>query len=233
MTEMKRKFPNLVLSLLLLLSLTACGVEIQGADSAVIYGQYGASDSLIDLPVQEPESGSQSAPEGNQNLPDDNQAPPSADPNGNETEGNQPDGKSDEGNKTVDENGWYTSKEEVALYIHLYGELPDNYVTKREAEEAGWSGGSVERYTGRAPPSAAAPSVTGRACCPRNRGGPIPSATSTPRGRIPGAPNGSYFQTTAWSITPTTTMRALSCCTGSHKAEFFAKSPCAGADYLV
>lgn len=148
MTEMKRRFPNLVLSLLLLLSLTACGVEIQGADSAVIYGQYGASDSLIDLPVQEPESGSQSAPEGNQNLPDDNQAPPSADPNGNETEGNQPGGKSDEGNKTVDENGWYTSKEEVALYIHLYGELPDNYVTKREAEEAGWSGGSVERYTG-------------------------------------------------------------------------------------
>ena len=36
----------------------------------------------------------------------------------------------------------------MALYIHLYGELPDNYVTKREAEEAGWSGGNVERYTG-------------------------------------------------------------------------------------
>lgn len=148
MTEMKRRFPNLVLSLLLLLSLTACGVEIQGTDSASATISYGSSSSLIDLPVQEPGSESQSAPEGNQNLPDDNQAPPSAVPNGNETEGNQPDGKSDEGNKTVDENGWYTSKEEVALYIHLYGELPDNYVTKREAEEAGWSGGSVERYTG-------------------------------------------------------------------------------------
>lgn len=151
MTEMKRRFPNLVLSLLFLLSLTACGGDVvmnQGSHSAVIHGQYGASSSLIDLPVQEPENGSQSAPEGNQNLPDDNQAPPSADPNGNETEGNQPDGKSDEGNKTVDEDGWYTSKEEVALYIHLYGELPDNYVTKREAEEAGWSGGNVERYTG-------------------------------------------------------------------------------------
>ncbi len=48
----------------------------------------------------------------------------------------------------VTEDGWYDSKEEVALYIHLYGHLPDNYVTKREAEELGWSGGSVERYAG-------------------------------------------------------------------------------------
>lgn len=48
----------------------------------------------------------------------------------------------------VAEDGWYSSKDEVALYLHLYGRLPDNYVTKREAEDAGWSGGSVERYTG-------------------------------------------------------------------------------------
>ncbi|MDE7172320.1 MAG: ribonuclease [Oscillospiraceae bacterium] len=48
----------------------------------------------------------------------------------------------------VTEDGWYSSKEEVALYIHLYGHLPGNYVTKRQAEDKGWSGGSVERYTG-------------------------------------------------------------------------------------
>ncbi|MCI8699111.1 MAG: ribonuclease [Oscillospiraceae bacterium] len=48
----------------------------------------------------------------------------------------------------VSEDGWYDSKEEVALYIHLYGHLPGNYLTKREAEELGWSGGSVERYAG-------------------------------------------------------------------------------------
>ena len=39
---------------------------------------------------------------------------------------------------TVEESGVYTSKEEVALYIHLYGHLPDNYITKREAEALGW-----------------------------------------------------------------------------------------------
>lgn len=48
----------------------------------------------------------------------------------------------------VQEDGWYNTKEEVALYLHLYGRLPDNYVTKRQAENAGWRGGNVEAYTG-------------------------------------------------------------------------------------
>ena len=34
----------------------------------------------------------------------------------------------------------------MALYIHTYGHLPKNYITKQEAEDLGWSGGSVERY---------------------------------------------------------------------------------------
>ena len=38
----------------------------------------------------------------------------------------------------VEENGNYTSKEEVALYIHTYGKLPVNYITKKQAEELGW-----------------------------------------------------------------------------------------------
>ena len=46
----------------------------------------------------------------------------------------------------IDEDGVYDSKEDVALYIHTYGKLPSNYVTKKEAEEAGWSGGSLEKY---------------------------------------------------------------------------------------
>ena len=38
----------------------------------------------------------------------------------------------------IDENGTYTSKEDVALYIHTYGKLPKNYITKSEAEDLGW-----------------------------------------------------------------------------------------------
>ncbi len=51
-----------------------------------------------------------------------------------------------EGNPLLDESGSYYQKDEVALYIHQYGKLPGNYITKREAEDLGWSGGSVESY---------------------------------------------------------------------------------------
>ena len=34
----------------------------------------------------------------------------------------------------------------VVLYLELYGELPANYITKSEARELGWEGGSVENY---------------------------------------------------------------------------------------
>ena len=47
---------------------------------------------------------------------------------------------------TLDRNGSYTTKEDVALYIHLYGELPANFITKAEAEDLGWSGGGLEKY---------------------------------------------------------------------------------------
>ena len=38
----------------------------------------------------------------------------------------------------LDQNGSYTSKEDVSLYIHTYGELPSNYITKKEATKLGW-----------------------------------------------------------------------------------------------
>ena len=45
----------------------------------------------------------------------------------------------------LDEDGSYTTKEDVALYIHTYGHLPSNFIKKKDAEAAGWSGGSLER----------------------------------------------------------------------------------------
>ena len=46
----------------------------------------------------------------------------------------------------LDEYGSYTTKEDVALYIHTYGCLPSNFITKDQARQAGWSGGSLEPY---------------------------------------------------------------------------------------
>lgn len=47
---------------------------------------------------------------------------------------------------TIDEDGWYYTAIDVSLYLHTYGHLPDNYITKDEARELGWEGGSVEQY---------------------------------------------------------------------------------------
>ena len=40
--------------------------------------------------------------------------------------------------ETLEESGSYTSKEDVAAYIHRFGHLPDNFITKKEAKNAGW-----------------------------------------------------------------------------------------------
>lgn len=90
----------------------------------------------------------------------------------------------------------YTTKEDVALYIHLYGRLPDNFITKKEAQQLGWTGGSLEPYAPAAA-SAAAGSAIMRACCRRPTAAPGPSATSTPWGPIPGERSASCFPTTA------------------------------------
>lgn len=46
----------------------------------------------------------------------------------------------------LSEDGVYTSSEDVALYLHLYGKLPGNFITKKEAQALGWTGGSLEPY---------------------------------------------------------------------------------------
>lgn len=44
------------------------------------------------------------------------------------------------------EDGSYTSRDDVALYLETYGRLPDNFITKSEARALGWEGGSLEPY---------------------------------------------------------------------------------------
>lgn len=56
------------------------------------------------------------------------------------------DSNSEDSEEELSEAGLYYSKEEVAKYIHAFGHLPDNFVTKNEARQKGWEGGSVEKY---------------------------------------------------------------------------------------
>lgn len=46
----------------------------------------------------------------------------------------------------IAEDGSYTSKDDVALYLHTYGRLPSNFMTKKEAQALGWSGGGLDDY---------------------------------------------------------------------------------------
>ena len=39
---------------------------------------------------------------------------------------------------TVTEDGKYTDKDRVAAYIHEFGHLPSNYISKTKARKAGW-----------------------------------------------------------------------------------------------
>ena len=46
----------------------------------------------------------------------------------------------------VSEEGKYDTKDEVALYIHLFGHLPSNYIKKNDAKALGWTGGGLDAY---------------------------------------------------------------------------------------
>ena len=46
----------------------------------------------------------------------------------------------------IEKNGYYYDLESVVIYIDTYGHLPNNFITKKEAEALGWQGGSVEKY---------------------------------------------------------------------------------------
>ncbi len=50
------------------------------------------------------------------------------------------------GEDLLNPEGSYTTKEDVALYLELYNSLPDNFITKKEARDLGWQGGSLEPY---------------------------------------------------------------------------------------
>lgn len=51
-----------------------------------------------------------------------------------------------EDTETLDPEGSYTTAEDVSLYLVLYGELPQNFITKKEAQALGWPGGTLEPY---------------------------------------------------------------------------------------
>ena len=154
MTQLKftKKLLCLLLALLTALSLTGCAGLLDVYDAADGYDEYELSDSAAES-YEETEVSSEVALESESSPPEESSS--EAEETSSEAEDTDiPDESSEpdeapeqsDAEPAIAEDGSYTSKEDVALYIHTYGHLPDNFITKNEARELGWSGGSLEPY---------------------------------------------------------------------------------------
>ena len=128
---MTRRITALLLALLLALSLTACGNPAQTMDTIEKTAQ---SVQQIAEVLNDTEEDTESA------------ALPASEAQEPAEEASEEPAEAAAETPAIDEDGVYTTKDDVALYLHTYGHLPFNFITKKEAEKLGWSGGSLEPY---------------------------------------------------------------------------------------
>ena len=150
---MKKKFLQkwiaLLLAVLTILSLTACG----SVDKETVEVGLEVLDAVLDE-MQEIEAEMEAEEAAGEDSVPDELPPDEVLPEEVITEPEEPvpeepvqeEPAETEEPELLDEYGTYTTKEDVALYIHTYGRLPDNFITKKEAEKLGWPGGSLEPY---------------------------------------------------------------------------------------
>ena len=141
---MTRRIAALLLALLLALSLTACGNPAQTMDTSEKTAQtvQQIAEVLNDT-EEDTESAALPASEAQEAAEEASEEPAQA--SDQETAAEEPAEAAAE-TPAIDEDGVYTTKDDVALYLHTYGHLPSNFITKKEAEKLGWSGGSLEPY---------------------------------------------------------------------------------------
>ena len=135
-----KKWLSLLLAALMMFSLTACTQEEVDTTLEILDAVVSALPEEEEAPTPQPEEtlpDSQAPPAVEQSpviLPAVDQQPPVI-----ETQ------LPVEQAPALPEDGQYDDKDNVALYIHLYGKLPSNYVTKKDAETLyGWQGGALD-----------------------------------------------------------------------------------------
>ena len=135
-----KKWLSLLLAALMLFSLTACTQEEVDTTLEILDAVVSALPEEEEAPAPQPEEtlpDSQAPPAVEQSpviLPAVDQQPPVIE--------TQP---PVEQAPALPEDGQYDDKDNVALYIHLYGKLPSNYVTKKDAEALySWQGGALD-----------------------------------------------------------------------------------------
>ena len=118
--------------------------EVTEDDSAETSGEKLTEDDGAES-SDEKLAGDDSADTSGEKLAEDDVAE-SSDDRLAEDNGSEPAGTQEDDSAQIDEDGVYTSRDEVALYPHTYGHLPDNFMTKKEAKKLGWSGGGLDGY---------------------------------------------------------------------------------------
>ena len=127
-----KKLISLLLALVMLFSFTACGLDQETVDLALDVAEVLLTETEEEIAEPTPEEIPE-APAAEESTPiEENPEPPAE-----ETAEDIP---------AIAEDGTYTTKEDVALYIHTYGCLPQNFMTKNEARDLGWEGGGLDPY---------------------------------------------------------------------------------------
>ena len=142
---MTRRITALLLALLLALSLTACGNPAQTMDTIETTAPTVQQITEV-LNDTEEHTESAALPASNAQEPAEEASEEPAQASDQETAAEETEEAPAAETPAIDEDGVYTTKDDVALYLHTYGHLPSNFITKKEAEKLGWSGGSLEPY---------------------------------------------------------------------------------------
>lgn len=120
-------------AVVMLLLLSSCGMPYEPPVQPDLY-----NINVVDEPVKPSETPAQAQPE-------DTPVPPAAsdEPVQNAEPSESPEPSEKPG---PDRDGYYYDVENVVLYLNEYGTLPPNYITKNEARELGWEGGTPEAF---------------------------------------------------------------------------------------
>lgn len=133
-----KKLLSVLLAAVMLFCFVGCGSvkdtidEISSIGNEIISGLEAADDLIAEQTTSETQQTTTQA-QSEQTTSVTTEAPAESDP-------------ADTEEPWLDPDGPYTTKDDVALYIYLYGCLPDNFITKKEAQALGWEGGSLEPY---------------------------------------------------------------------------------------
>ena len=130
---MKKLFMYLSMMLCLIFAIPGCVQE-----SAVVNDTNSEQTQIETKDASEKLEDGKSAEQQSQSLEDSEMSDLDTDDRAGDDTSAQEETSEQDAELTVEEDGFYTSRDEVALYIHTYEKLPGNFITKQEAEEPGW-----------------------------------------------------------------------------------------------